>query len=194
MTTEQMISDKTARTDGGRILLGCASRDVPEGGTGTDTAGYAGLDEGVRVNLSVGFVVGGHAEGGALRKIENQRGSGSAAMGGCFGDDTLAGGAGANLFPVGLDVPDKDVIVDFAIGAGWPVRFNDMSPSGRHTARDDGTCSTIVGWGAAGVPLQGVACSGWQTLYDARAEALLPGPQSGYPYCSGVRPEGAWAL
>src|SRR3546814_17659561 len=58
------------------------------GGSGTDTASYAGSANGVTVDLTTGTGLGGDAQGDTLSGIENLTGSNY--------DDTLTGDGGTN--------------------------------------------------------------------------------------------------
>ena len=89
---------------GGDWLQGGAGADMIDGGEGDDLARYEGSDAGVAINLARGTGQGGHAEGDALREIENVTGSdhndrligdaGNNRLEGRAGDDILEGRAG----------------------------------------------------------------------------------------------------
>jgi len=88
------IGDDTL--DGGAgsdSLIGGAGADALDGGDGNDRAIYAGSDGAVIVDLGLGLVLGGHAGGDTLMRIENLTGSTHA--------DRLFGGDGENRFDGG---------------------------------------------------------------------------------------------
>ena len=130
------------------MLQGGMGADTLDGGSGTDTASYAGSEEAVMVNLSSATVdltpeddtdnveigptvgLGGTAEGDTLTSIENVKGSsmgdtiiGDAAANrlyGMGGDDMLMGGGGADMLVggAGKDTLDGGTGADTASYAG----------------------------------------------------------------------------
>ncbi len=70
------------------LFHGSASAETIFGGTGTDSAIYAGSPSGVTINLATGVNTGGNAQGDDLFSIENVVGSGH--------DDDITAGMGAN--------------------------------------------------------------------------------------------------
>ncbi|MCC0807828.1 hypothetical protein FPV16_16595 [Methylobacterium sp. W2] len=118
-------NDRIYGFGGNDTLSGGAGNDVLDGGVGFDYASYAGSTAAVTVDLSVGKVLGGHAQGDTITGIEGVYGSAYAdtlsgastastllggggndrlrglgandALFGEAGDDTLVGGAGADI-------------------------------------------------------------------------------------------------
>jgi len=109
------------------VFEGGGGADSIDGGTGTDTASYAGSSSGVTVDLGAGTASGGDAAGDTLTSIENLTGSdfadsltgdsGDNLLDGGAGDDTLTGGDGSDLF-IFTDGGGTDVIHGGAAG-GW---------------------------------------------------------------------------
>ncbi len=79
-------------------LYGNAGADRLDGGRGLDWVSYLGSGAGVRINLAMGTVGGGDAEGDVLTAIENLMGSGY--------DDVLRGDGVGNML-YGLDGADE---------------------------------------------------------------------------------------
>lgn len=87
-------------------LAGAQGADVLNGGAGSDMADYIVSNAAVTVNLALGTVSGGHAQGDVLISIENLRGSqfddtltgntGDNRLSGADGTDVLDGGAGSD--------------------------------------------------------------------------------------------------
>ena len=72
-----------------------------DGGSGSDTASYAGSSSGVAIDLGAGTASGGDAAGDTLSGIENLEGSAQAdSLRGDAGVNVIAGGGGAD-FQVG---------------------------------------------------------------------------------------------
>ncbi|WP_372095064.1 hypothetical protein [Tistrella mobilis] len=97
---------------GNDILIGRAGADRLDGGTGIDTASYAGSLRAVTVDLLTGRGKDGDAEGDILLSIENldgSNGNGDSLVGnssanrlrGLGGNDVLTGGAGADVLDGG---------------------------------------------------------------------------------------------
>lgn len=76
-------------------LMGGVGADYLDGGSGSDTADYSGSYGSIIVNLAIGWVSGGDAQGDVYVSIENVRGSELADLiGGDDGSNTLVGRAG----------------------------------------------------------------------------------------------------
>ena len=107
--------DRLWGSGGDDILEGGAGADRLDGDAGLDWVSYRGSDAAVTVNLGLGTVMGGHAEGDVLTEIENVTGSdygdvlwgdgganrleggeGNDELQGNDGNDKLYGGAGAD--------------------------------------------------------------------------------------------------
>ena len=108
--------DRLWGSGGDDILEGGAGADRLDGDAGLDWASYQGSDAAVTVNLGLGTVMGGHANGDVLTEIENVTGSdygdvlwgdgganrleggeGNDELRGNDGNDKLYGGAGADM-------------------------------------------------------------------------------------------------
>ena len=108
--------DRLWGSGGDDILEGGAGADRLDGDAGLDWASYQGSDAAVTVNLGLGTVMGGHANGDVLTEIENVTGSdygdvlwgdgganrleggeGNDELQGNDGNDKLYGGAGADM-------------------------------------------------------------------------------------------------
>ena len=93
------------------LIEGGAGADTLDGGAGSDTVSYRSSNAAVQVDLGTGTVLGGHAAGDTLSRIENVTGSmhddelqgaaGANRLAGEGGDDTLEGGAGADTLDGG---------------------------------------------------------------------------------------------
>ncbi|WP_232628228.1 M10 family metallopeptidase C-terminal domain-containing protein [Methylobacterium sp. Leaf118] len=118
-------NDSLTGNGGNDTLEGGAGSDRIDGGDGIDTASYAASSAGVYVDLSLGKVLYGDANGDTLVSIENVEGSnfddnlvGDASantISGLAGDDTLAGAAGADQIAGG----DGDDIITGGAGADY---------------------------------------------------------------------------
>ncbi|MFY9294377.1 MAG: M10 family metallopeptidase C-terminal domain-containing protein [Methylorubrum rhodinum] len=87
--------DSLTGNGGADTLEGGAGGDRLDGGDGNDTATYAGSSAGVYVDLSLGKVANGDAQGDTLVSIENLEGSNYGdTLGGNEGANTINGGAG----------------------------------------------------------------------------------------------------
>src|SRR3546814_15995539 len=86
------------------------------GGSGTDTASYAGSANGVTVDLTTGTGLGGDAQGDTLSGIENLTGSNY--------DDTLTGDGGNNSLTggTGNDTLNGEGGNDTLTGGGGDAR------------------------------------------------------------------------
>ena len=112
--------DRLWGSGGDDILEGGAGADRLDGDAGLDWVSYRGSDAAVTVNLGLGTVMGGHAEGDVLIEIENVIGSdyedvlvgndGANRLEGGAGADQLDGGAGIDW--VSYQWSDAGVIVD----------------------------------------------------------------------------------
>ena len=90
--TEELVRRRLAelrRGDGVLGEAGGAGADALDGGTGNDTASYAGSSAGVNIQLQYGIVQGGDADGDTLTGIENLTGSAHG--------DTLTGDPSPNI-------------------------------------------------------------------------------------------------
>ena len=117
--------DRLAGGDGDDLFNGGAGADMLDGGEGADWASYLLSTEGVTVSLADGRGTGGEADGDRLTRIENLGGSDhddrlsgdvwANRFLGRGGNDTLTGGAGADVF---IFTPNagSDRITDFGHG------------------------------------------------------------------------------
>ena len=117
--------DRLAGGDGDDLFNGGAGADMLDGGEGADWASYLLSTEGVTVSLADGRGTGGEADGDRLTRIENLGGSDhddrlsgdvwANRFLGRGGNDTLTGGAGADVF---IFTPNagSDRITDFDHG------------------------------------------------------------------------------
>lgn len=124
---------------GDDLLLGSLGADTMEGGSGLNTASYTASNAAVTVDLLKGVGQGGHAEGDAIRNIQNVLGSrfadllvgdaqgnrlsggnGADTLRGGEGDDTLSGGSGNDLLEggTGRDTLDGGLGNDTLQGGG----------------------------------------------------------------------------
>ena len=116
--------DRLWGSGGDDILEGGAGADRLDGDAGLDWVSYRGSDAAVTVNLGLGTVMGGHAEGDVLIEIENVIGSdyedvlvgndGANRLEGGAGADQLDGGAGIDW--VSYQWSDAGVVVDLTEG------------------------------------------------------------------------------
>ena len=112
--------DRLWGSGGDDILEGGAGTDRLDGDAGLDWVSYRGSDAAVTVNLGLGTVMGGHAEGDVLIEIENVIGSDyEDVLVGNDGANRLEGGAGADQLDGGAGIDwasyqwsDAGVIVD----------------------------------------------------------------------------------
>ena len=117
--------DRLAGGDGNDLFNGGAGADMLDGGEGADLASYLLSTEGVTVSLATGRGTGGEADGDRLTRIENLDGSDhddrlsgdvwANRFLGRGGNDTLTGGAGADVF-IFTPNPGSDRITDFGDG------------------------------------------------------------------------------
>ena len=116
--------DRLWGSGGDDILEGGAGADQLDGDAGLDWVSYRGSDAAVTVNLGLGTVMGGHAEGDVLIEIENVIGSDyEDVLVGNDGANRLEGGAGADLLDGGAGIDwvsyqwsDAGVVVDLTEG------------------------------------------------------------------------------
>ena len=88
---------------GNDVLDGGAGADALNGGLGVDTATYVNSAAAVTVNLTTGAALGGDAQGDTLVAIETVIGSAfNDSLGSSTTGHTLAGGAGDDVYTVGI--------------------------------------------------------------------------------------------
>ena len=135
--------DRLWGSGGDDILEGGAGADRLDGDAGLDWVSYRGSDAAVTVNLGLGTVMGGHAEGDVLTEIENVTGSdygdvlwgdgganrleggeGNDELQGNDGNDKLYGGAGADMLNGG---PGDDHAYYTSSSVGVLVRLHNAN-------------------------------------------------------------------
>ena len=167
---------------GDDVISGGAGKDSLEGGEGRDTLDYTSSSASVAVNLTLGWVVGGDAEGDTIGGFENVRGGsgndalvgnavsnvlagglGNDSLSGEAGEDTLAGGAGDDVIIGGagadsLDGGDGTDTLDYANSTGAVVvDLASRTVSGGDAAGDAVSGFENVRGGAGGDSLTGDA-------------------------------------
>ncbi len=164
-----------------RSMLMAREQTILMGGEGTDTVRYRWSKAAVTVNLSDQSQNAGDAAGDEYISIENIRGTnyysdtligdaGDNQLWGFWGDDTLTGGAGSDVFVFhdsGIDISDfgKNVITDFQSGHGSDdVIFFDAEILADFdaviaAASDDGSDTVIMLDDDSSVTLNGVLVS-----------------------------------
>lgn len=132
--------------------------DTIYGGDGFDVVSYGASSAGVTVNLASGTGTGGHANGDSIAQVEGVVGSALADMlmgdsldnllDGAFGNDTLKGGQGADVFAFHAGDGD-DQITDFQNGIDVVRLDSDLNGSGIENAGDALSSLTDDGQGNA---------------------------------------------
>ena len=141
--------DRLWGSGGDDTLEGGAGADRLDGGAGLDWVSYRGSDAAVTVNLGLGTVMGGHANGDVLTEIENvigsdygdvlwgdgganrlEGGEGNDELRGNDGNDKLYGGAGADTLNGGAGddyayYTDSGVGVLVRLHAAHAVKYGD---------------------------------------------------------------------
>ena len=180
--------DRLWGSGGDDILEGGAGADRLDGDAGLDWVSYRGSDAAVTVNLGLGTVMGGHAEGDVLIEIENVIGSdyedvlvgndGANRLEGGAGADQLDGGAGIDW--VSYQWSDAGVVVDLTedTAEGGHAQGDVITNIENVTGSDYGD----VLWGDEGANrLEGG--EGDDELYGgAGADTLNGGPGDDYAY------------
>ena len=161
---------------GDDVLSGSSAADHLSGGTGSDTADYAGAVAGMTVSLATGLA----SDGDVLDGIENLRGSafadaltgnGSAnALQGGNGNDVLAGGAGADGLngEAGIDRADY-----LGSAAGVTVNLATNANSGGDAAGD--VLSGIEALGGSNLLDTLTGTDGANTVWGRDGDDLLRG-------------------
>jgi len=124
--TGSAYADTLTAITTGSVINGGAGADIINGGAGIDTVSYVG-SAGVNINLNLPATTaqsGGDAQGDKLSSIENIIGSSNSdilignsdnnLIDGVFGNDTLTGGAGVDIFVIRKDTGFNDIITDFS--------------------------------------------------------------------------------
>ena len=120
------FNDTLTGDEGNNVLIGGTGADYLDGGAGNDTVSYLTAGSGVVVNLAMGGIGHGDAEGDVLQHIENLTGSQfNDILTGDLGQNVLEGGAAADRLDGGAGVDfasyetsQSGVTVNLATGTG----------------------------------------------------------------------------
>ncbi|MEQ9143979.1 MAG: putative Ig domain-containing protein [Parvibaculaceae bacterium] len=177
---------------GNDVLRGGAGADTLIGGTGSDTADYQNSAIAVSIDLGLGTVAGGDAQGDNLTEIENLSGSlfndilagdgGANRLSGGAGDDRLSGAAGDDELIGGAGVDTavfSGSVFDYAIAgnhiSGWTITGEGADTL---TGVEKAEFSNVTIWldGQNNVPIDTGVPENTMVSATAGEEFSLPGP------------------